>query len=726
MDGDAPMLRGCGPDGAGSARGRDVHAGPFEGPPLASASGWEYQASLFHVSSPLFTLFPPPPPASMAKWRPRFSSVSTADPVQFEGSATKHTTTTARFPVPASRCDRLCSYIFTACFRKFLSVPTYMQSPFSPDPLASVHSLPPPWPSTFSKSPSPFSLHVSYFPEFPRANLRPIVTEIDVELSDQRSAPIPDGPPIEYRMYKRRWIGVVAIFILNLVSGLSLVWFGPIANDGASHLMSTIFASPNPKSLAAFTRLYRRRALPMDFSTVPSLPWHLQVTDFGFALIITCTAYVMSYASCYIGGVLLLASAWVRYAGTASGLPMGGAYALLLIGQLLAGITQPIFQVLIPGYSEKWFDLKSRTTATMLMSIANPIGNGLGQLISPLVGSPSQSVLVMGIIYTAAAPFVFIVTDSPPTPPTHSASQKSPSFMSLIRAVMGREPDDLPTYMTKRQRFDFVAISFAFGVLVGVINAFSILSAQIMEPYGYSDTISGLMGAALLLVGIVAALITAPLFDRVFTHHLAPTCKLLCPILGGAWLSLIWAVRRNNTGALFALMAVIGATSLTLLPVALELAVELTRNADGSSAMLWATSNLLGIVFVLSEGSLRAGADANPSYNMYKALIFQGVFVCTVTAFMVFVEGKQTRRALDEQAQREAQIAETPRTPARGRFSSAVDRDHGSSRGKSRSPSRSRSGSAEDFGEDKVTLEVSRTPSRTKLETSSDDDKAVS
>lgn len=48
-------------------------------------------------------------------------------------------------------------------------------------------------------------------------------------------------------------------------------------------------------------------------------------------------------------------------------------------------------------------------------------------------------------------------------------------------------------------------------------------------------------------------------------------------------------VRPNNAAALFVLMAVIGATGLTLLPAVLELAVELTRNADGSSAILWAS-----------------------------------------------------------------------------------------------------------------------------------------
>ena len=43
----------------------------------------------------------------------------------------------------------------------------------------------------------------------------------------------------------------------------------------------------------------------------------------------------------------------------------------------------------------------------------------------------------------------------------------------------------------------------------------------------------------------------------------------------------------NNAAALYAMMALIGAGSIPLLPVALELAVEVTRNANGSSAILW-------------------------------------------------------------------------------------------------------------------------------------------
>jgi hypothetical protein len=63
----------------------------------------------------------------------------------------------------------------------------------------------------------------------------------------------------------------------------------------------------------------------------------------------------------------------------------------------------------------------------------------------------------------------------------------------------------------------------------------------VQQPVGYSADTAGFLGATLLLAGLFAAAVSAPLFDRVLTSHLAITIKVLCPILGAAWLSLIWA-----------------------------------------------------------------------------------------------------------------------------------------------------------------------------------------
>ena len=68
-------------------------------------------------------------------------------------------------------------------------------------------------------------------------------------------------------------------------------------------------------------------------------------------------------------------------------------------------------------------------------------------------------------------------------------------------------------------------------------------SYRSQAPVGYSADTSGFMGATLLLSGIVAAIVTAPLFDRVLTHHLAITVKFLVPVVAAGWVSLIWAGR---------------------------------------------------------------------------------------------------------------------------------------------------------------------------------------
>ncbi|KAJ6586871.1 major facilitator superfamily domain-containing protein [Mycena vulgaris] len=350
---------------------------------------------------------------------------------------------------------------------------------------------------------------------------------------------------------------------------------------------------------------------------------------------------------CDIGAALLLLSAWIRYAGTVRSLSSRESYALLFIGQFFAAIAQPIFQVIGPKYSETWFDLRGRTTATMVVAIANPIGGALGQLLSPIVGDTRQSILILGIMSSVAAPFVFMISAAPPTPPTYSASKKTPGLLSLLRVMVSKDRPTDPS-MTLRERIDFTIVFLVFGVL-----------SSALQPVGYSSDTAGFMGAVLLLSGIVAAIVTAPIFDRVFTTHLAITTKILVPILAVAWLSLIWAVKPHNTGGLYAICALIGVTSVTMLPIALELACEITRNADGSSALMWFACNLFAVAFILVEGALRAGPDANPPLNMRRALIFNGAIVMTISTFVFFLHGKQTRKQIDKEKLQQSQARAT-------------------------------------------------------------------
>ncbi|KAG6902749.1 hypothetical protein C0995_011897 [Termitomyces sp. Mi166 len=434
--------------------------------------------------------------------------------------------------------------------------------------------------------------------------------------------------PIVYRLYRRRFLGLIGLVLLNVITAMSWPWFGPISNNVVDEFGFTLDEVNWLGNIVALVYLPTALGVP------------ILVSRYGIR------------RSCDIAAVALLISAWLRYAGTAKSLSTRHSYVLVILGQLFAAIAQPIYQVVGPKYSETWFNLKGRTTATMIVAISNPIGGAVGQLISPLVGDTRQSILVLGILSTAVTPFIFLVGSVPPTPPTYAGSKASPPLKSLVYAMLGLKTSE-DAHMTLRERLDFVIVVLVFGSLAGGkpnrANSFAILTAQIMEPVGYTSDQSGFLGACLLLTGIVTAIITAPLFDRVFTHHLALTSKILVPIVGVAWLSLIWAVKPHNLGGLFAIMTIIGVCSVTMLPVGLELGCELTRNANASSAILWFACNLLAVVFVLVEGALRAPPDANPTLNMHRALIFDGAVIMTCAASILLLHGRQVRKERDEE-----------------------------------------------------------------------------
>lgn len=145
-------------------------------------------------------------------------------------------------------------------------------------------------------------------------------------------------------------------------------------------------------------------------------------------------------------------------------------------------------------------------------------------------------------------------------PLAYAGSKPPQSLTSLYRAVWGcsASPD---AYMAPHERLDFLIVTAIFGAFVGATTAFGVLSAEWLvssvssiylhistiphsqQPMGYSDTTAGLMGASLLLSGIVASAIASPLLDRIFTYRLGVALKILAPIVAAGWFSLIWAGR---------------------------------------------------------------------------------------------------------------------------------------------------------------------------------------
>jgi FLVCR family MFS transporter 7 len=141
-------------------------------------------------------------------------------------------------------------------------------------------------------------------------------------------------------------------------------------------------------------------------------------------------------------------------------------------------------------------------------------------------------------------------------------------------------------------------------------------------------------------VGIVASIIISIITDR--THAFPLTIKILTPIVAVSYLAFLFAPTTHQIVAPYIILAVLGASSFALLPVALEYVVEVTYpvSPEVTSTILWATGQLLGGVFTIIMNVLKDddGLEGNKDYppgNMQRALVFQAI-ICCLTAVIPF------------------------------------------------------------------------------------------
>ena len=311
-----------------------------------------------------------------------------------------------------------------------------------------------------------------------------------------------------------------------------------------------------------------------------------------------------------------------------------------MVGQIFIGLAQPFVLAAPTRYSDLWFTPQGRVSATAIMSLANPFGGALGQLINPfLADTPSEVpnvTLYIAIISSVATIPSFFIPAKPPTPVAPSSTQAKPSIKEQLGTLTR-----FPT---------FWLILLPFATYVGFFNSFSSLLTQILTPYGYSETESGIAGALLILVGLATAAVTSPIIDRSKKYLLL--IKALVPIIALSYLVFIWAPPSGSVVAPYLICAVLGAASFSLVPVALEWLVEVSYpvGPEFSSTICWAGGQALGGLFIIVSDALQEDKNADPPYNLKRALIFQAVVALAVMPSAMalgIVGGKVVNRRLE-------------------------------------------------------------------------------
>lgn len=151
-----------------------------------------------------------------------------------------------------------------------------------------------------------------------------------------------------------------------------------------------------------------------------------------------------------------------------------------------------------------------------------------------------------------------------------------------------------------------------------------------LVPYGFSDDEAGIGGAVLILVGLVFAAVTSPILDR--TKAFIFALKLFIPIIALCYLAFVWMPQTRDVAGPYVVLAVLGAASFALVPVALEFLIELSHplSPEVTSTTAWAGGQLFGAIFVIVSDALTDGPDASPPRGMRRALVFQAVIALAV------------------------------------------------------------------------------------------------
>ncbi|KKA27305.1 hypothetical protein TD95_003998 [Thielaviopsis punctulata] len=415
--------------------------------------------------------------------------------------------------------------------------------------------------------------------------------ENDIDLSDRNGSPDSEtegaSQPV-FRTYRRRWFGIVQMFLLNLAVNWGWLTFAPVSKQAAEYY-GTSKTGVNWLSIA------------YQFAFCLCAPFTIKLLNLG------------PKPSFMAASAFLLVGNWVRYAGSHS--PHGGTYSLVVVAQVLIGLAQPFILSAPTCYSDMWFTERGRVVATALATLSNPLGAALAQLITPFwvndAKDISKAVLYVSIIASVASIPTFFIPAAPPTPVSHTSSVRRPDLITSVKMVC-RSPE-------------IWLVLIPFATYIGLFNNVSSLLDQMMEPYGISEDQAGIGGAVLIVVGLLSSAVTSPIFDRhkIFLHAL----KCGVPIISIMYIVFIWMPQTGHIIGPYIVLGVLGAASFSIIPVALEFLAELSYpvGSEITSTISWSLGQLFGACFIVICDALKADEHAHPPHNMKRSLIFQAI-----------------------------------------------------------------------------------------------------
>ncbi|KAJ3121661.1 Major facilitator super domain-containing protein 7 [Nowakowskiella sp. JEL0407] len=353
-----------------------------------------------------------------------------------------------------------------------------------------------------------------------------------------------------------------------------------------------------------------------------------------------------SHKSLWIGAVLTALGAVIRYIGCFINAPTV-SLVLAFIGQIIAGFGQPFLLNAPTKITFEWFLESQRALFNVLMTAGSALGSLLAFILSAVIVSSSKDIPTLLLTITIFCVVAFILTVLfIPLSGKPTTSEPSPD-VSALNLKQSLKKSKLVSY--------YYILLFAAAIAIGLFNTIGTLLTQFLEPFGYGNTESSIIGALFILVGILSGFLAGFYIDKSYFH--LELMKIMYPV--STVLFIAGAIVIPTTNLLYLVAVVVigtGGCIFSMQPAVFELSASIVRDVgigEGfSSGMIWMTAQIFGVVFIsVFDACMRTWGNAVGAKISLWGMV--GLMIIGTIIIAVYPKGKNMRRNLEVDEERE-------------------------------------------------------------------------
>jgi sugar phosphate permease len=293
------------------------------------------------------------------------------------------------------------------------------------------------------------------------------------------------------KVYGYRWVVLLVYFIINVLMQGQWITFAPITSEAVA--------------------FYKVSALQIDLLSLIFMIVYLFVS-FPASYIIDTWGIRIGIG---IGAVLMGVFGFMKGF-------YGADYNMVVIAQIGLAVGQPFVLNSITKVGVRWFPLHERATQAGISVLAQFLGIIIAMILTPVLFKMygmEKMLMLYGIVTLAGAViFILLNREHPPTPPCPPGHDERIGVFAGMKHIFKQK--------------DMIYLLLIFFIALGIFNAVTTWVEQIINPRGFTITEAGIIGALMMVGGIVGASIIPMLSDKLRKRKPFLVITILCAVPG--------------------------------------------------------------------------------------------------------------------------------------------------------------------------------------------------